>query len=194
MSILATNKKIEYSILEEGSYAARIYQIIHLGTIQGFQGAMQNKVRITFEFPTELKVFKEENGEQPQVLSKEYTLSTHEKSGLRKLIVACDPKALKVGDGGLIEEYDIENLLGKSCLVSVEHTTKGENTYANIKVETVLPKGMVCPPQINESVSISYDHFDQEAFNKLPQFIREKMQSSFEYQAMINPDGAIAPF
>ena len=26
---------------------------------------MQNKVRITWEFPTELKVFKEENGEQP---------------------------------------------------------------------------------------------------------------------------------
>lgn len=195
MPIIASSKQEKtFAPLEEGSYAARIYQIIHLGTIPGFQGAMQNKVRITFEFPTELKVFKEENGEQPQVLSKEYTLSTHEKSGLRKLIVACDPKALKVGDDGLIEEYDIENLLGKSCLVSVEHTTKGENTYANIKVETVLPKGMVCPPQINESVSISYDHFDQEAFNKLPQFIREKMQSSFEYQAMINPDGAIAPF
>lgn len=184
MSILATNKKIEYSILEESSYAARIYQIIHLGTIPGFQGAMQNKVRITFEFPTELKVFKEENGEQPQVLSKEYTLSTHEKSGLRKLIVACDPKALKVGEDGLVEEYDIENLLGKSCLVSVEHSTKGENTYANIKIETVLPKGMICPPQVNESVSISYDHFDQAAFDKLPAFIQEKMKSSYEYKKM----------
>lgn len=185
MAIIATKGQgKQYYPIEEGSYPARVYQIIHLGTIPGYQDVMQNKVRITFEFPTELKVFKEENGEQPQVLSKEYTLSTHEKSGLRKLIVACDPKALKVGDDGLVDEYDIEQLLGKACLVSVEHATKGENTYANIKVETVLPKGMICPPQINESVSISYDNWNQEAFEKLPTFIREKMMSSYEYKKL----------
>lgn len=185
MAIIATKSGTKSDPLEEGAYPARIYQIIHIGTVPGFQGQLQNKVRITFEFPTELKVFKEENGEQPCVLSKEYTLSTHEKSGLRKLIVACDPKALKVTDDGFVEDYDIEKLLGKSCLVSVIHKTgKDGAVYANIDVETVLPKGMVCPPQVNESVSISYDNFSEESFAKLPSFIQDKMKTSFEYKKL----------
>lgn len=185
MPIIATTKNTTSTPqLEEGSYAARIYKIIHVGTYPDYIGVAKNKVMITFEFPTEMKVFKEENGEQPAVLSKEYTLSTHEKSGLRKLINACDPKALKIGDDGMVDEYDIENLLGKSCLVSIEHSQKGENTYANIKVETVLPKGMICPPQINESVSLNYDNFDENVFNGLPMFIKEKIQQSHEYKKM----------
>lgn len=194
MAIIAQNKKSEYSQLEEGSYPARIYQIIDLGTIPGFQGAMQHKVRITFEFPTEIKVFKEENGEQPQVLSQDYTLSFHEKSGLRKLITACDPKALKTGDDGFIEEYDIERLLGKSCLVSVKHKEGKENAvYANIDVATGMPKGMVCPPQVNESKVLSYDNFDTVYFEILPTFIKDKMKSSYEYRKMVEDPNEV-PF
>lgn len=187
MSIIArkTTTK-DFEPIEEGSYPARIYQIIHEGTITGFQGQLQNKVRITFEFPTEMKVFKEENGEQPQVLSNEYTLSFHEKSQLRKVIDACDPKALKtISDDGFVEEYDIENLLGKACLVTIVHKEgKDGNTYANIGNCTVLPKGMVCPPQVNPSKSLSFDNFDKEFFESLPQFIKDKIKSSTEYQTM----------
>lgn len=186
MPIIATKSNSgTFSPIDEGSYPARIYQIIDLGTIPGFQGAMQHKVRITFEFPTEMKVFKEENGEQPQVLSQDYTLSFHEKSGLRKLITACDPKALKTGDDGFVEEYDIERLLGKSCLVSVKHKEGKENAvYANIDVAMGMPKGMVCPPQVNESKVLSYDNFDTAYFESLPAFIKDKMKSSFEYKKM----------
>lgn len=194
MPIIATKNTSNSTPLEEGSYPARIYQIIDLGTIPGFQGTLQHKVRITFEFPTELKIFKEENGEQPQVLSQDYTLSFHEKSGLRKLITACDPKALKIGDDGFIEEYDIERLLGKSCLVSVKHKEGKENAvYANVDVATAMPKGMVCPPQVNESRVLSYDNFNQEFFDALPQFIKDKMKSSFEYQKMVEDPNEV-PF
>jgi hypothetical protein len=44
----------------------------------------QRKIRLTFELPTELKVFDEEKGEQPTVLGKKYTLSLSEKAFLRK--------------------------------------------------------------------------------------------------------------
>lgn len=186
MAIIATKPNTEnFAPIEEGSYPARIYQIIDLGTIPDYQGAMKHKVRITFELPTELKVFKEENGEQPQVLSQEYNLSFHEKSALRKLITACDPKALKTTDEGFIEEYDIEQLLGKTCLVGIKHTEGKENAvYANIDVATAMPKGMVCPPQFNESRVLSYDNFDTVYFETLPQFIKDKMKSSFEYKKM----------
>ncbi len=177
----------DFEPIAEGAYPARIYQMIHIGTIAGFQGAMQNKVRITFEFPTELKVFKEENGEQPQVLSQDYTLSFHEKATLTKVINACDPKALKVGEDGLIDEYDVENLLGKSCLVTVVHKVGKEGkVFANVGNCTVMPKGMTCPEAINEPKVLNYDNFDEEIFASLPQFIQDKIKSSSEYNTMKN--------
>src|ERR1035437_6665845 len=119
MSIKAKKSGADFVPMEEGAYPARIYQILHIGTVAGFQGTMQNKVRIVFEFPTEMKVFDQAKGEQPQSLSQDYTLSFHEKATLTKVIKACDPKALKVGEDGFMEEYEVENLLGKSCLVTV---------------------------------------------------------------------------
>lgn len=187
MAITATKSAgADFTPIEEGSYVARIYQIIHVGTVAGYQGALQNKVRLTFEFPTELKVFKEENGEQPQVLSNEYTLSFHEKATLTKVINACDPKALKVGEDGMIDEYDIEKLLGKACLVTVVHKAGKEGkVYANIGNCTVLPKGMTCPPAINEPKVLNYDNFDKEYFTTLPTFIQDKIRSSQEYKTVV---------
>jgi hypothetical protein len=84
MSITATtttnNKKFEP--IEAGSYPARCYSMIEMGTNEEtYQGAakMVNKVRITWELPTEMQVFKEERGPEPRVISKEFSLSMHEK-------------------------------------------------------------------------------------------------------------------
>src|SRR3990167_1368282 len=187
MTIMARNKKVEFEILEEGSYPARIYQMIHIGTIAGFQGQLQDKVRIGFELPTELKVFTEEKGEQPRVISQEYTLSFHEKAKLRKLIDACDPKAMKITDEGFLEEYDIENLIGKECLLTVKHKNSKEgNTYSLIDGTTMLPKGMSCPPAFNEPIILSYDNWNQEIFDKLPDFLKDKIKSSQEYDEIMN--------
>lgn len=196
MATIATKKQgASFDPIPEGAYPARIYSFIHLGTVPGFQGQLQNKVRLTFEFPTEMKVFKEENGEQPMVLSQEYTLSTHEKSQLRKVIDACDPKALKtLGDDGLVDAYDAEQLVGKACLVTVIHKDgKDGAVFANIGSCTVIPKGMECPAQINESKVLSYDNFNQEVFDSLPAFIQDKMKSSLEYKKMTEDPNEI-PF
>ena len=178
---------MEVEIVEAGSYPARVYQMIQIGNIAGFQGQIQNKVRIGFELPTELKVFKEENGEQPRVISQEYTLSFHEKSKLRKVIEACDPNALKIGEDGFLEEFDIEALIGRECLITIAHKASKEgNQFAYIDSVTRLPKGMICPKAINAPIILSYDNWNQEIFDKQPDFIKEKIKSSQEYQRMIN--------
>lgn len=182
--IPATKTTKELDVFPEGSYPARIYQIIHIGTVVGYEGKLQNKVRITFEFPTELKVFDEKKGEQPRVLSIEVTLSTHEKSGLTKIIKACDPKGIIDG-----QEYNVENLIGKSCLVTVTHIGKKDGTGVFPVMDTFapLPKGMVCPPQINDTKVLSFDNFDWTLFSALPQFIQEKIKSSVEFLKIENP-------
>lgn len=189
--IKATNKKSEdFAPIDEGSYPARIYQIIHIGTISGYQGQLQNKVRIGFEFPTEKLVFKEENGEQPRILSQEYTLSFNEKANLRGLIDACDPEALKVDGDGFLEEFNVEELIGKECLVTISHKAKkdGSGIIATISNCTRMPKGMVCEPAINKPQILSYDNWNEELFNSYPDFLKDKIKTSVEYKAMVeNP-------
>lgn len=193
MAIIAKSKKSEgIDPIEAGSYPARIYQMIHLGTIAGFQGALQNKVRIGFELPTEMHVFDKEKGEQPRVISQDYTLSFSEKANLRKLILACDPNALSLDDDGFVDEFDVETLIGKELLVTVAQKPKKEGgNYAFIESVTRLPKGMTCAPAINPTQKLSYDKWDEEVFAKLPDFIREKMETSEEYKVLkglIDPD------
>lgn len=185
--IKATNKKGEgFDPIEAGSYPARIYQMIEIGNVIGFQGQIQNKVRIGFELPTEMMVFDQAKGEQPRVISQDYTLSFHEKAKLTKVILACEPKALGTDDDGFMEEYDVEKLIGKDLLITIAQKAKkdGSGNYAFIDNCTRLPKGMICPPAINPVQVLSYDKWNEEVFNKLPDFIRKNIESSEEYKKM----------
>ena len=47
---------------------------------------------------------------------------------------------------------------------------------------------MVVPDQINKTVCLSYDNFDTDVFDALPDFIKDKMKGSVEYAAMKQPN------
>lgn len=175
-------KQQPFEQLAEGVYPARIYKIIHIGTANNSFGTRSNTAMISFEFPTELKIFDKAKGEQPMSLSQEYTLTFSEKANLRKLIDAVYPKALKSEEE--LEAFDIEALMGQACLVTVVHKTTAKGTYANIGGTTALPKGMTCPDQVNPSQLLNYDNFDEAFFNAQPKFIQAKIESSDEYKAM----------
>ena len=175
-----------YEPVEAGTYAARCYSMVYLGTLdEKFQGQekTQKKVRLTFELPTELKVFKEEKGEQPCVLSKEFTLSMHEKSGLRKFLQNWRGKAFTEDEA---KKFDITVLLGKPCMLSVIHKTSAANgkTYAEIAGVSTLMKGMAIAEQINPTFEFSVLDWDTEKFEMLPQFLKDKVMKSHEYMAM----------
>lgn len=191
MQIIAKNDggSFEREPIPAGSYAARCYSMIQLGTntenILGKDKEL-NKVRITWELPTELKVFKEENGEQPLVISKEFTLSMNEKSNLRKFLESWRGKAFTEQEA---EAFDITKLIGAPCLISITHrTAKSGSVYANISSVSMLPKGMECPPQINTTQILAFSEFDQELFNSLPDFLRNKIVTSVEYKEMFAPN------
>jgi hypothetical protein len=175
-----------YEPVEAGTYAARCYSMVYLGTLdEKFQGQekTQKKVRLTFELPTELKVFKEEKGEQPCVLSKDFTLSMHEKSGLRKFLQNWRGKAFTEDEA---KKFDITVLLGKPCMLSVIHKTSAANgkTYAEIAGVSTLMKGMAIAEQINPTFEFSVLDWDTEKFEMLPQFLKDKVMKSHEYMAM----------
>jgi hypothetical protein len=170
-------------IAPEGSYPARCYQIIDLGTTEqggNFPGK-KRKVQFLFELPTELAVFDEAKGSQPYYVRSIYTLSMNEKALLRRDLSAWMGKKLSDAEAA---KLDIFKMLGKTCMVNIAHVTKGENTYANIISFAPLMKGYECPAAINEAFTYTPTAHDQEVFSKLPEFIQDKIKESDEYIAM----------
>lgn len=176
-----------YEPIAAGTYVARCYSMVHLGTIkESYMGEEKyvNKVRLTFELPTELKVFKEENGEQPQVISKEFTLSLGDKSNLRAFLNSWRGKALTEDE---CKSFDIAVLAGKACTLSIIHKTSkvSGKTYAEIASIGGVMKGMDVPAIMNPEMVFSVNNFDQVAFDSFPDFIKEKIESSNEYQQIL---------
>ena len=190
MAINATNTQAHRELIPAGNYIARCYQMIEIGTVKETilgKEKILPKVRIGWELPTELKVFKEENGEQPLVISKEFTLSMAEKANLRIALKSWRGKDFTDEEA---KSFDITKLIGVPCMLNVIHKPSKDGTrqYEEISGITPMPKGVNCPEQINNTFILSYDDFDINKFNTLPDFIRNKMQTSMEFTNIQNPN------
>ena len=185
--INATTTSQKRELIPAGNYIARCYQMIEIGTvneiIQGVSKTLK-KVRIGWEFPTELRVFNEEKGEQTIVKSKEYTLSLHEKSSLRADLKSWRGKDFTEQEAQM---FDITKLISVGCMINIVHSpskTDATKIYDNIAGITAIPKGFKLPDQINPTFILSYDDFDFDKFDMLPEFIKDKMKGSLEFAAL----------
>ena len=172
-------------LLEEGNYIATVYRIIYIGTVDGEwkgQSISSYKVDITWELNNELKIFKEGDEPKPVVLSKRYTLSMAPKANLRPIVEGIV--------GGMSDaeavNFDIDEILGKSCLLNVTHGVS-ETGKDFLKVQTSkLMKGMDAPKPFNPQKILSYQNWDEELFNSLPQFMKDDMVKTPEYKMLMN--------
>jgi len=172
MGIVAksSGQDFENELLPAGTHTAVCYAMIDLGTQDTeFNGVKSKKrqVRIVWELTDERKVFDEARGEEPLSAGKNFTLSMHEKAGLRKFIE--NWRGTKYSDSEA-EAVEITVLLGVPCLLSIAHG-KNETTgkeYAQINSASKLIKGMAKPAQHNPSYFFSLDDYDQYRFDKLP--------------------------
>jgi len=166
--------------VEDGTYPARIVQIIDLGMQLQYDWQTQEQkfyddgnpvvkpeVIITYEFPTETVEIKGET--KPRWLGKTYTLSLHEKAALTNL--------LKVIGGG---STNVGDLLGKPAGVTVGSTSGGK---AKIAAVNALMAGVVVPELVNPSVLFDADEPDMEALAKMPEWIRVKITGSESWKA-----------
>ena len=181
MAITASTKAtFKKELIPSGSHVARCYSMVHIGT-ETFEylgeKKSSNKVRLTFEIPGEKRVFKEENGEQPMSISKEYTLSLHEKSNLRKDLETWRGKKFTEKE---LSSFDVTNLIGVECMLSIVHSSNNGKEYANINGISRVPKGLECEKQINDSFEFNFDScFDK--FDSLPDFLKDKIKATPEY-------------
>ena len=96
-------------------------------------GALVHKVRLVWQVAE-----RKEDG-KPYLVQKQYTASLHEKASLRKDLEAWRGKPFTKDEAA---GFDVEQLLGKPCLLNVQHVERAGSTYANVTSLMRLPKGM----------------------------------------------------
>lgn len=181
-------------MVPEGNHLARCISFIDLGTQKiDYKGQlkMQRKINLTWEIPGEMRVFNEEKGEQPMVISRDFTLSFFGQSALFKILQSWI--GFKEGDDN---KFDPEKmLLGKPAIINVvQKMAQSGNEYATIVSVTAPMKGQVVPDQIMPETFFFMGYaylvkdFDEQMFDVLPEFMKAKIQDTAEYT---NTHGAL---
>ena len=185
--ILATgNTETKREIVPSGTHIARCYSMIHIGTVEWeWQGETKysNKIRVSFELPHEMRDFGGEK--KPMQISKEYTLSLHEKSNLRRDLEGWRGKSF---DSKELSKFDITNLISKECNISIIHkTSKSGNEFAQIGSISGITKGTKCPEQFNDSFIFNYeDNFNEDWLEQQPEWIQDQIKNTDEYKSKMN--------
>lgn len=190
MAILATtteSKKRE--IVPSGNHVARCVQMIHLGTKEfEYSGEIkkQNKVRLVWELLDESFTY-EKDGEEITsnfMIGKEYTLSMHEKSSLRKELQSWRGKPFTADEA---KSFDITKLLNVPCMLNVIHreSNDGSKTYANISSISSVPKSLKPGEATTELIEFNFDD-KFEIFDTLPDWLQERIKESDEYSDKVS--------
>ena len=135
----------------------------------------QNKVRLMFEVPAERITWKDAEGEEqegPMTIGKTYTASMYQMATLRQHLESWRGKNFtEVEEAG----FDIKNVLGKPCMLGVQHKEYNGKPYAAITSISPVMKGMDVPKPENDLVAFDFDVHSEAEFDALPEWMREKV-------------------
>jgi len=181
MGLMANDKGGGFDPIPEGLHYAICTAVYDLGThfSEKFSKSA-HKVMIQWELPEE-RIEIEKDGEKlnlPRATSKQYTLSLHEKSILRKDLTSWRGKSFTEKE---LEGFDVMVLAGIHCMIQVIHVKKDTKTYANIATITPVPKGM--PKKTPENPVRTFSLDDDDSFPEgMPQWVQDIIQESEEFE------------
>ncbi len=141
MPIIAKETGGDFANAPAGTYAAICVDVVDLGVLEtNYNGQVksQHKIRLVWQLDEN-----QPNG-KPFLISKRYTLSLHEKAGLRKDLESWRGRPFTETERA---GFDVEVLLAAPALINVLHNVNGGKTYANVAGIMKLPKSMFPPAQ-----------------------------------------------
>lgn len=181
----------DFKKVSPGCHFAICNMVVDCGLQEGFSGKPQHKVYLRWEVPDE-RVEYDKDGkhhEGPCSIGSLYTLSLSEKANLRKVLENWRGKPFTLEE---LKGFDIVAILGKPCQIMVQHSEDGK--YANVT-------GVMGPSREqkerartaraeNELISYSLEEHSAERFNKLPNWLKEKIESRMEEPTEGQPSSA----
>lgn len=171
-----------------GAYIGRCYSLIDLGTqlTSGQYGEkLQHKIQIGWELFGE-----DENGnpltidvdgkEMPMTIKKSYTVSLHEKAGLRKDLAAWRGRDFTDEEA---KAFDVSKLLGAYCMVNVTTSESNGKTYSNVAGLTPLPGALKNskPAAVHANQIFDLDDPDMKLFSTFHEKLQEAIKRSPEW-------------
>lgn len=190
MALIAKKKaKSTVPPLAADTYPAVCVGVVDLGEqhSEKFKN-YQQKVMFLFEIIGETV---DVDGEaKPRWLSKEFTLSLGEKSNLAKTITAWTGR--EITDDENENGFDVSTLLGRKALVVVTCKESDNGTFNDITVITSPPKMIQIPDAQSEQLVFEIENWNAEVFEKLPEWIQNKIKKSTEYQTKYAPAEKVA--
>jgi hypothetical protein len=126
-----------YELPSAGSHPGQFIGVIFGGThetpaINGQPGSRARKLLFIIELPGERR-----SDDKPHVILSECTASLHPKATLTKMVQAVTGGQLRDG-----ERFDVSTLVGKPCIVSIVHETRGDRVYHRVSSIGAPIKGM----------------------------------------------------
>lgn len=162
-----------------GTHLAICYRIVDIGTQPDTGFGEKEKLLIFWELPHERIVI--DGVEKPMGISKFYTKSLSKRANLRKDLVAWRGREFTKEE---LEGFELRNILGKACQVSVVTKESGNNA---VDAVVALPKGTQLPPPQNPLVEWSVQDGKDAVYNKLPDWLKEMASQCLEWGAPEKP-------
>ena len=164
-------KGTEFQQAPEGTYPATCIRIVDLGTQSGeYQGQPYERRQLVVTW--ELSELMEDG--RPFICSKFYTASLNEKSVLHRDLVAWRNKPFTQQE---LNGFELNNIIGKSCLVQLVKNSKGK---VGVNTIMALPKGIPAPEAVNETYIFDIETWDQSVYAKLSDGIKRIIGESKE--------------
>ncbi len=171
-----------------GVFIGRCYSLIDLGTqlTSGQYGdKQQHKIKIGWELfgddeqgnPLTIDV---DGKEMPMTISKSYTVSLHEKAGLRKDLAAWRGRDFTDEEA---KAFDVSKLLGAYCMVNVTTSESNGKTYSNVAGLTPLPGALknAKPAPVHANQVFDLDNPDMKLFATFHEKLQEAIKRSPEW-------------
>lgn len=187
MSLIIKKKKA-VAPLAAATYIGICVGVIDLGAqySEKFKN-YSHRVTLIWEIPSETV---EVDGEQkPRWQSKEYNATLNEKGNLSKDLTSWRGKSLTQKEAE--EGFDLQMMLGRCAMLSITVEERDSGTYNRIGGIMGLPAGVPQPTTESELLSFDMDKWDDKVFETLPNWIREKIMRSTEYQEKHAPTDAV---
>lgn len=174
-----------YKQVPAGAHVARCIRVIDLGTqLENFQGdeKLTQQLMLFWELhgeDSDGQPLIADNGD-PLIISQKYTKSLGAKAKLRGVLESWRGKPFTDAE---LKGFDVSKLLGAYCMVNVSHKVSGNGkTYANVTAVTPLPSALskAKPAGVLPTLMLDLDHFDEEVFMALPQWLRDVINQSVE--------------
>ena len=181
LTVSANSSTTIFEPVAQGTHLAVCGLLVDLGLqLNKKYNKLQPKVLIGWELPDQ--TYTDSNGdEKPKMVYNRYTANLNEGSNLRRDLATWRGRDFTPDE---LDEFKLQNIVGKSCFINVIHNDYNGKTYANVSGIMALPKG-VNPGKLSEPALVfDIDDISDAAIAELPNWIGDIVMQSEEYKHM----------